>query len=400
MIQSVATTVYAGDGAMITVMRTLAADRHDDSTGTILAAAADLPISPLKDKGVFMGWFLTRKSFRSAAAAKSAKREKWDRQRTLQGVKWLASAVILVALVAGWKYGQRDLVTYASQRGQLVSAETVELVNSPGWLHPDVQRDLKWLVAGHVTADPMDVTGLERAVAALAGNPWVESVSRIERTRIGLRVHAAYREPAAAVMLPRKRDNADDFLRKTDRFYIVDVKGNRLPSDSLGLRDEAYRVEQLKEIGLPVIVGVSQPAPKAGELWAGDDVQAGLSLSKLLRGEPYAGQIMAYDVAGRDRRNRVWLSLRTRSNGTVWWGLPPGQEKAIEPATKVKMQWLTQISAMKEHRFSIDLGGKTVALYLEVPTVIQPGDEGDPRITGAIPLQQRDAIHRARYDNR
>ncbi len=345
-----------------------------------------------------MGWFLTRKKSRATSSKSGWSTEKWDRQRTLQGLGWLASAAVLIGLVVGWKYGQRELINYAGQRGQLISADKVELVDCPPWLHGDVQRDLKWLVAGHVTANPMDAAGLQQAAAALAGNPWIESVSRIERNNLGLRVIASFREPAAIVMVPRKREHNDDFIRKTDRFFVVDVKGVRLPSDSMGQRDEPYKLEQLRSIGLPVVVGVSAPLPKAGQLWPGDDVQAGISLARLLRDEPYANQIVAYDVAGRDKRSRIWLSLRTKNNGVVWWGLPPGQEKTVEPAAKVKMQWLSQISAMREHRYSIDLGGKVVALYGEVPAVIQPGDEGE-RLTGAVPLHS-DPIRGVRYDHR
>ena len=344
-----------------------------------------------------MGWFLTRKKSKSESKSRSP-REKWDRQRTIAGLKWLASVAVLIGLVAGWKYGRGELIAYAGERGQPVAADQVELVACPDWIHADVQRDLRWLASGHFTADPMDRHGLDLAFRALSENAWIESVHRIERTARFIRVHATYRAPAAVVMVPRSREHPDDYLRKTDRFFAIDAKGIRLPTDSLGHRDQPYTHAQLQQIGLPVIVGVAAAAPKAGQPWPGEDVQAGLKLSRLLWNEPYAKQIVAYDVAGRDTRNRIWLSLRTKANGLVLWGLPPGQEKTIERDAKVKMQWLNQISASREHRFAIDSGGKTVALYTEVPTILSPGEETDPRLTGGPAQPAGATVHRARMD--
>ena len=346
-----------------------------------------------------MGWFLTRKKSRSTAAGRK-KSEPWDRARTMQGLRWLASAAILIGLVLGWKYGQTELVGYAGSRGQPVSAEQVELVDCPVWIHADVQRDLRWLASGYLTSDPMNRQGLDEAYRALASNAWIESIDRLERTHRGLRVHARYRAPAAMVMMPRSRDHADDYLRKTDRFFAIDAKGVRLPTDSLGQRDVPYTLAQLAAIKLPVIVGVATAAPKAGQVWAGEDLQAGLSLARLLAGEPYANQIVAYDVAGRDTRKRIWLSLRTKTNGTVLWGLPPGQERTIEREAKVKMQWLAQISASREHRFQIDSGGRTVALYTEVPTILQPGEEGISHFTTNTAATSRETIRGVSFDQR
>lgn len=346
-----------------------------------------------------MGWFLKRKKGRSAAVKRKTS-EPWDRARTLQGLKWLASAAILIGLFFGWKYGQVELIGYAASRGKPVSAEQVELVNCPGWIHADVQRDLRWLASGYLTTDPMNRQGLDEAFKALAANAWLESIDRLERTHNGLRVHAQYRAPAALVMIPRSREHGDDYLRKTDRFFAIDGRGVRLPTDSLGQRDVPYTFAQLKTIPLPVIVGVAAAAPKAGQIWTGDDVQAGLSLAKLLSAEPYTNQIVAYDVAGRDTRKRIWLSLRTKTNGMVWWGLPPGQERTIEREAKVKMQWLAQISASREHRFQIDSGGRTVALFTEVPTILQPGEEGIAHFTNNADFRSSDLIQRTRLNQR
>lgn len=324
-----------------------------------------------------MGWFLFRKRSKAPSKAKAA--EKWDRARTLRGVKWLLSAIVLAALVYGWQRGEHHLQAFVSARGQVVTGDQVTLAGCPTWLHGDVQRDLRWLVASQVAADPMDATGLEAARRLLAGNPWVEGVDRISRQGRGITVEARFRRPVALVMIPRPRRDREDYLRPTDEFCLVDSGGVRLASDSLGRSDLPYKAEHIKKLGLPVIVGVAKAPPPAGQRWEGADLRAGLSLAKMLSGEEYAGQIVAYDVAGRDTRQRLWLALRTKS-GLVWWGLPPGQEHSVEYEAAVKKRWLAGVYA--KYGRSIDAGGKVVSLYGPAPIVHQ---KEETQLTVAAP---------------
>jgi len=162
-------------------------------------------------------------------------------------------------------------------------------------------------------------------------------VQRLEGGRV--KVIAAYREPLAVV-------------ESEQGYYIVDSQGVRLP----GL----YGREQVERMSLPRIVGVaSDPPRRAGESWPAQDLQAGLSLVQLLAAEPYLYQIEAFDVSERDARGRIRLVLRTRQ-GAVIWGLPPGQEHAIEPSAPVK---LDRLRLLVQKKGSIDAGGRVVEIY-------------------------------------
>ncbi len=338
-----------------------------------------------------MGWFLRRTNkSRGNTGAVAAPDAKWDKQLTLRRLLLLVSAAVLTSLYFGWKYGHRELVRYVGAMGQRFTLDKVELVNPPAWLRSDIQTDLRLIAASQVTMDPLDAACLQNAVESLAANPWIASVDKIERTSDGIRIAASYRVPVAVVMLPRIRDNVDDFLRKTDGFHLIDAAGRRLPSDSTGRRDAAYTVEQVRVMKLPVIVGAKQAPAAAGKIWPGDDVQAGLALMNLLATEKFAPQIAAYDVAGRDTRGRVHLALRT-ANGLVHWGLAPGQEKAVEPEAKVKLHLLRGVYA---HHKSIDAGGKLVSVFGATASVTQREDSFrivtnvTPNSTRSTPVQQ------------
>ena len=84
--------------------------------------------------------------------------------------------------------------------------------------------------------------------------------------------------------------------------------------------------------------------------------RAGLRLAALIEGEPYADQVVAYDVSDRDALGRLRLRLLTEA-GMVRWGLPPGDERGLEPDSETKRRWL---SSVDRRRGSIDAGGRIV----------------------------------------
>ena len=123
-------------------------------------------------------------------------------------------------------------------------------------------------------------------------------------------------------------------------------------------------------MGLVVVTGVSSSPPAVpGKVWPGADVQAGLSLVRLLSGESYMDKIHSFDVGQRDERGRLRLGLHT-ADGTVRWGLPPGQEHAIEPDAQVKLGWLRQLA---QRDAGLSTGGQIIDIYgPAVPGVRQP----------------------------
>jgi len=299
-----------------------------------------------------MGWFLNSNKKKKRATHRRYQTQKvrsWDPQRTLKGLKYLSVAVLVVGFVLGWRYAERYLGVYASLRvGGAVNADDVVLLDAPLWMNPVLTEDIRRSVANQVEKNLLDYKGLERAVFVLSVNPWIERVWTVARSDRGrVRVSVQFREPVAVV-------------EGRDGYHLVDARGVRLP----GL----YLQHQLDELELPVIVGVSAPPSQEGEAWPGKDLHAGLSLVRLLGGEPYLQQVHRIDVGHRDARGRVRLMLHTQ-RGLVRWGLPPGMERTIEPDAAIKKMWLADVY---RQRGSIDAGGKIVDVYGAAVFIHQP----------------------------
>ncbi len=282
----------------------------------------------------------------------------WDPQRTLAGLKVVTIIATVATVVLGWGYAERRLGSYAAQlNSSHMHAGSVDLADAPSWMNPILLDQLRRTVANQVGHDPLDNDSLQRAALVLAANPWIEWVSRVQRTHTGVvRVFAQYRQPVAVV-------------QGRDGYHLVNDQGVRLP----GL----YLSHQLNQLALPLIVGTSQAPRREGEVWPGDDLQAGLSLVLLLQDQPYWGQVGQIDVSHRDARGRQRLTMHT-GGGIVRWGFPPGQEHAIEPPALTKKRWLAEVY---QQRGSIDAGGKIVEVFGPAVFVHQlPHDDETVRV--------------------
>ena len=309
-----------------------------------------------------MGWFLsTRKNNKKTTRSrkKSTTSRQWNPQRTLKGFKFLGITAALVGIVVGWHYSQRFLTTYAATKhATTITAQHVDLADAPPWMGKMLRDDLRHLIAGQIDHNPLDTHNLERAAFVLGDSPWVSHVDRIQRTgHDQVKVYAQYRQPVATV-------------QGTDGYHLVDDQGVRLP----GL----YLKHQLPQLGLPLVEGVSLQPARIGEVWPGEDLQAGLSLVNVLATQPYRDQVRTIDVAKRDTRGRILLVMHTQT-GMVRWGLPPGQEQSIEPAAAIKAKWLGDVD---RQRGAIDAGGKIVDVYGPAIFVHQPANDGRPIRTG------------------
>ena len=299
-----------------------------------------------------MGWFLEKKTRsrhqRSSHLARRATREIRNRYTLLRGFKFLGWLVIAASLTLGWWWTEQALTRYVGGRHpQHIAPEQVHLKDAPPWMSLLVQRGLGQEISRNLSADPLDQQSLSLAVSALAASPWVDSVQEVRRSHDKVHVRAHYRQPIAAVAA-------------RDGFHLVDERGVRLP----GL----YLPELVPKLGLPSIVGVASAPPRSGECWPGADLEAGLSLIRLIQDQPYLHQIRAFDVSDRDERGRIRLALRT-AEGLVRWGLAPGQERAIEPDVQTKKHWLASIY---RQRGAIDAGGKIVDVFGPAVFVHQP----------------------------
>ncbi len=299
-----------------------------------------------------MGWFLSSKKKKSKSRKRTSlmEREAWDPKRTLAALKLLGVFALAVALVIGWRYSERYLLDYAKQhQSEPVTVKQIELVDAPAWMSEGIKDQIKQTAATHVSPDPMDGRSLRQTAEALKQDPWVRDVNQVTRRSGGqVLVSARYRQPVAVI-------------ESKDGYHLVDAKGVCLP----GL----YQGFEVQQLNLVTIVGVETPPPaKAGEVWPGEQVNAGLALLRLLGNEPYMDKIRSFDVGQRDERGRLRLVLHTQ-DGTVRWGLPPGQENAIEPDARVKIGWLRQLA---QRDASLSSGGQIIDIYGPVPGQMQP----------------------------
>ena len=305
-----------------------------------------------------MSWFLRKRPSkkRNTPARRDPARQPWDPQRTLKGLKLIGVATAVIALVAGWRYSEQTLARYAAaDREANAGVGHVTLVDVPFWMNRTTRDELRHLVGAAAGGDPLDHAGLRRAVDVLQSNPWIDRVQRIQRMDLGgIHVSAAYRQPIA-------------LIESHDGYHLVNEQAIRLP----GL----YLNHQVKELRLPLIVGVVAAAQPCGQIWPGDDLKAGLSLLTWLSDQPYLDQIRSIDVSGRDDRGRIHLVLRTE-HGMVRWGLPPMMEQVVEPDAATKKRWLTDVYLQ---RGAIDAGGRTVDVYGAAVFVHQPVSYDDDR---------------------
>ncbi len=299
-----------------------------------------------------MGWFLSSKKKRAKTRRRAslAEPKPWDPTRTLMGLKALGIFALAVGLVIGWRYSERYLLDYARQRQTAeVTPDMIELVDAPDWMSEGIRQQVRQTASAHIKPDPMDGKSLRRTAEVLGDDPWVREVIQVARRSGGrVLVSATYRQPVAMIQGP-------------DGYHLVDAQGVCLPG--------VYPSSQIQGMGLVVVTGVSSSPPAdAGEVWPGADVQAGLALVRLLAGEPYMDKIRSFDVGHRDERGRLRLVLHT-AEGTVRWGLPPGQEHAIEPDANVKLGWLRQLAQRDE---ALSTGGQIIDIYGPAPGMRQP----------------------------
>jgi hypothetical protein len=302
-----------------------------------------------------MGWFLSSKKKKKRAKPKRSgsmlEPKGWDPQRTLAGLKALGLFAAAVGLVIGWRYSERYLLDYADRHRPVtrVTADVIELIDAPAWMSEGIREQVRESAARHIDPDPMDGRSLRLSAEALRNDPWVRDITQVARRSNGqVLVWATYRRPVA-------------IIQADDGYHLIDSQGVCLPG--------VYRAHEVNGLGLITIMGVPTPPPaRAGEVWPGEEVQAGLSLLRLLANEPYMDKIRAFDVSERDERDRLRLVLHTE-DGTVRWGLPPGQEHAIEPSAEIKLGWLRKLA---QNDADLSTAGQIIDIYGPVPGSRQP----------------------------
>ncbi|MFQ5490807.1 MAG: cell division protein FtsQ/DivIB [Phycisphaerae bacterium] len=249
---------------------------------------------------------MAKKKKKKTARAKSSGRNSWlggldaERKRRFFSAGARAGAVLVV--VAALCVGMARLDRYVHADERFTGPAKLVLVNVPDGLEKIVREHLA----------PVSRTGwteqelCRRMADRLAESAWVRRVNSVRRLPIGvIEIRCAYRTPTAMV-------------QSQDGFVLLDGEGVRLP----GLYPYSS--------SFSLIQGVAGRAPEPGERWEAGDVEAGLSLWKLMSAEPFEDQVSAvlvHNYAGRENPEAAHIELATdRAGGRVIWGSAPGEE--------------------------------------------------------------------------
>ncbi len=304
-----------------------------------------------------MGWFLPsgnkhkgKKARPARAWARASNKSVADPER--RRARWKAAlvAIVVVGLAIGGWFGYPPLrERVSSVRTTGGAAVDVRLHDLPVWMRPPEASRIARQVAQIAGGDPLNRAALAAAADYLQHEAWIERLNSVQRDSDGaIDVHVDWRSPAALV-------------GARDGFHLIDASGVRLP--------DVYGYDQVADLGLVAITGIAAAPPRQGTTWPGADVQAGLSLVRLLAGRGLADQVKAVDVsnfAGRADERYPHLSLVT-AEGMVRWGRAPGNEGIYEPAAETKLTMLRRVAERYGGR--IDAGGQTVDVYLDTPMI-------------------------------
>ena len=296
-----------------------------------------------------MAWFLTngkktkKKTTRRGKSAGPA----WDPQRTLLGVKFAGAVGIVIALALAWHVTQDRLLAYANEQHAMpVTADDIVFSDKPTWMTPAEINTLRANIAAKIAPGPMDNTGLKAVAKELEDHPrLVRELRQVRRTPQGkIELDVSFRRPAAIL---RMRNSVTQ-EPATDGYHVIDAEGYQLFGP--------VHLHEVHHLGLPRLEYVNsdyRPRDNQGEFrWQGNEVAAGLALIAALKGDPAMDMVETVRVDGRDERGRLRLMLivPVRPTATsepvpcvIVWGLPPGEERSIEPDADQKLVALHRV---------------------------------------------------------
>lgn len=229
---------------------------------------------------------------------------------------WIGAGAALLAVatfVFGWSIPSLRKQAFSAV-GQRIE---VSFMDAPGWMTPADLAPLQELVAREAGSSAYDRAGLERAQAALIATGWFESVRQVRRESLTqLEVAGVFAEPTAVVA-----DSAGD--------HLLDSECRLLP--------RTYAAGTGPK--LPRIVGARGVRPaRAGQLWTGADLFAGVELAKLVGGQRWRAQVAGVDVSAF--QDQQTLTLLTSNGCRIKWGRALGSEASAEVPAEQKLRYL------------------------------------------------------------
>ncbi|MGB0768748.1 MAG: hypothetical protein ACPGYV_13690 [Phycisphaeraceae bacterium] len=303
-----------------------------------------------------MGWFLSNKQ---AKKKKSTRRKKsadpqWDPKRALLGVKFAGVAGGLLAFALAWHFGTQRLEAYVNlHHAAPVTAEDIRFTDEPALMTAAEINLLRAELAQRIGDKPLNRAGLADAADLLRQQrDLVKELRQVRRLPDGtVEIDLDFRTPAAIVRMR----NANTGKPSSDGYHVIDEQGFQMFGPK--------HLADLPNPDLPRIEGVNsdfRPRDNHGEYrWQGPEVDAALALIHTLQETPAIDFIESIAVNFRDERDRIRLVINTlvMPQGSdapvpchIVWGLPPGQERAIEPDTDRKIDALNALLSHGKYR--------------------------------------------------
>lgn len=189
------------------------------------------------------------------------------------------------------------------------------------WMNPTEQDRLRAVALANLTTDPFDRASLERTQDALSATGWFREAPTLQREPGGVvSIRGSWRSPAAVV----RHGGWDHLVARDGALLPV-----RYP---IGAAD-----------ALPVILNTYTGPPRSrdggagyGQLWAGGDITAAISLFDALRRSDRYASVSAIDVSRYVPEGL--LTIVTTSGGRVVWGAAPGAGAPGEVSDSVKLE--------------------------------------------------------------
>jgi len=296
-----------------------------------------------------MGWFLSNSKKKTKKKTKRGKSAEpaWDPKRTLLGVKFAGFAGGMLALALAWHFGSQRLEAYVNtHHAQPITAQDVRFTDEPTLMSPAEINQLRAELAQMIGDKPLNRDGLVQAAKMLkAKQDLIRELRQVRRMPDGtVEIDLDFRTPAAILRMR----NASTGSPSPDGYHVIDDMGFQMYGPK--------HLAELNHLALPRILGVSsdyRPRDNHGEYrWQGPEVDAALALIEELKDSPAADFIDSISVNVRDERDRIRLIINTLvvPNASsqpvpcrIVWGLPPGQERAVEPDVDRKIAALTTL---------------------------------------------------------
>lgn len=294
-----------------------------------------------------------------------------------RGILYVFTAMCIVGIGGiGFRY------LYAYVQRQVSAADQpprVVIVNRPAWMSDFLADQIATTarpIGVHSAFDRQMLAEIEKSLTSdLRTRAWIKKVRQLRRVYGNapgdtIELDCEFRTPIALVQYGK------DFL-------LVDTEGVLLPDhfSEAQIPQIIYGREGVKE-GHPnirVIRGVQmRPPVSGGQLWRGDDLQAGLELVKLLYGKAYCDEILTVDVSnfgGRNNAREAQIVLFTRYLTQINWGLPISAANSFaEASAGQKLGYLREIYAQYGR---VDAGKSQIDIRMDHVTT--PTDPQTPQ---------------------